>query len=152
MKFALASDHAGFDLKDHLFRTWTARGLDCADFGSAAGEKADYVDTAEQALLAVLSGARDRAVLVCGTGMGMSIVANKFRGIRGTLCWSEYTARMSRQHNDSNCLCLGGRVLTPGEGLRLADIWLETAFEAERHVRRLEKIRTIEERNFKPRP
>ncbi len=150
MKIALASDHAGFDLKDGIARFLAARGIDCTDFGSRAGEKVDYVDTAEQAVSSVLSGAHDRAILVCGTGMGMSIIANKFRGIRGTLCWNEFTAEMSRLHNDSNCLTLGGRVLSLELGLKIVGIWLTTAFEGGRHARRLDKIRAIEERNFKP--
>ena len=150
MKIALASDHAGFDLKDGIARHLAERGIPCTDFGSRAGEKADYVDTAEQAVLSVLSGVHDRAILVCGTGMGMSIIANKFRGIRATLCWNEFTAEMSRLHNDSNCLTLGGRVLSLELGLKLVDIWLATAFEGGRHARRLDKIRAVEERNFKP--
>ncbi len=150
MKIALASDHAGFDLKDGIARWLAGRGVPCTDFGSRAGEKVDYVDTAEQAVLSVLSGAHDRAILICGTGMGMSIIANKFRGIRATLCWNEYTAEMSRLHNDSNCLTMGGRVLSLELGLRIVDIWLTTAFEGGRHLRRLDKIRAVEERNFKP--
>jgi ribose 5-phosphate isomerase B len=150
MKIALASDHAGFDLKDGIARHLAALGIPFTDFGSAAGQTADYVDTAEQALLSVKSGAHERAILVCGTGMGMSMVGNKFRGIRATLCWNEYTAEMSRQHNDSNCLALGGRVLSLELGLKIVDIWLATAFDAGRHLRRLEKLRAIEERNFKP--
>jgi ribose 5-phosphate isomerase B len=150
MKIALASDHAGFDLKDGIARFLAERGIPFADFGSRAGEKADYVDTADQAVSSVLSGVHERAVLVCGTGMGMSIIANKFRGIRATLCWNEYTAEMSRRHNDSNCLTLGGRVLTLELGLKIVDIWLTTEFEGGRHARRLDKIRAVEERNFKP--
>ncbi len=150
MKIAVASDHAGFDLKDGIARHLVDRGISCTDFGSRAGEKADYVDTAEQAVLSVLSGVHERAILVCGTGMGMSIIANKFRGIRATLCWNEYTAEMSRLHNDSNCLTLGGRVLSLELGLKLVDIWLATAFEGGRHARRLDKIRAVEDRNFKP--
>jgi ribose 5-phosphate isomerase B len=80
----------------------------------------------------------------------MSMVGNKFRGIRATLCWNEYTAEMSRRHNDSNCLALGGRVLSLELGLKIVDIWLAAAFEAGRHLRRLEKLRAVEERNFKP--
>ena len=150
MKIALASDHAGFDLKDGIARHLAALGIPFTDFGSAAGEIADYVDTAEQALLSLKNGAHERAILVCGTGMGMSMVGNKFRGIRATLCWNEYTAEMSRRHNDSNCLALGGRVLPLDLGLKIVDIWLATAFEAGRHLRRLEKLRAVEERNFKP--
>jgi ribose 5-phosphate isomerase B len=150
MKIALASDHAGFDLKDGIARHLASLGVPFTDFGSAAGEIADYVDTAERALLSVESGAYERAILVCGTGMGMSLVGNKFRGIRATLCWNEYTAEMSRLHNDSNCLTLGGRVLSLELGLKIVDIWLAAVFEGGRHLRRLDKLRAIEERNFKP--
>jgi ribose 5-phosphate isomerase B len=150
MKIALASDHAGFDLKDAIARRLAERGIPFADFGSRAGEIVDYVDTAEPALDSVLSGGHDRAILVCGTGLGMSIVGNKFRGIRATLCWNEYSAEMSRKHNDSNCLALGGRVLPIDLGLRIVDIWLSTKFESGRHARRMDKIKTLEERHFKP--
>ena len=150
MKIALASDHAGFDLKDGIARHLASLGVPFTDFGSAEGEIADYVDTAERALLSVESGAYERAILVCGTGMGMSLVGNKFRGIRATLCWNEYTAEMSRLHNDSNCLTLGGRVLSLELGLKIVDIWLAAVFEGGRHLRRLDKLRAIEERNFKP--
>ena len=94
------------------------------------------------------SGECDRGILVCGTGIGMGIVANKFKGIRATPCWNEYTAEMSRLHNDSNCLTLGGRVLGPEEAIRIVRVWLETAFEGGRHARRVDKIRRLEEREF----
>ena len=83
--------------------------------------------------------------------MGMAVVANKFRGIRATVCWNEFTAEVSRRHNDSNCLTLGGRVLSVELGLRIVDIWLSTAFDGGRHARRLDKIKALEARNFKPR-
>ncbi|MCX6558886.1 MAG: ribose 5-phosphate isomerase B [Candidatus Aminicenantes bacterium] len=146
MKIALASDHAGYDLKDAVAKYLTARGIDFTDFGSRAGESVDYVDLAEAAVSSVVAGGHDRAILVCGTGMGMSVVANKFPGIRATVCWNAYTAEMSRRHNDSNCLTLGGRVLTPEEGRTIVGIWLDTAFEGGRHQRRLDKIRAVEER------
>jgi ribose 5-phosphate isomerase B len=150
MRIALASDHAGYDLKTAVARELAARGIGAEDFGSGPGETADYVDTAEKALRAVRSGAFDRAVLVCGTGMGMAVVGNKFRGIRATVCWNPVTAEMSRRHNDSNCLALGGRVLTEAEGLAILRIWLETPFDGGRHERRLAKIADLEERNCRP--
>lgn len=151
MNIALASDHAGVDLKDAVARFLAGRGISVTDFGSRPGEIVDYVDTAEQAVLSVLAGAHERAVLVCGTGMGMAVVANKFPGIRATVCWNEFTAEVSRRHNDSNCLTLGGRVLSVELGLRIVDIWLSTAFDGGRHARRLDKIKALEARNFKPR-
>lgn len=151
MKIALASDHAGFDLKNGIARFLEARGIPFTDFGSRAGETSDYADTGGPAAASIAAGEHERGILICGTGMGMTIVANKFRGIRATLCWNEYTAEMSRRHNDSNCLTLGGRVLLLEEGLRIVEIWLRTEFEGGRHARRLDKIRAIEERQFKPR-
>jgi ribose 5-phosphate isomerase B len=150
MKIAIASDHAGFELKtgiaDHL------RGLGVAfeDFGCGpGGESVDYVDYGAKGARAVVSGACDRAILVCGTGLGMAIVANKFRGLRATPCSSEYAAEMSRKHNDSNCLTLGGRTHSLEQALSIVKVWLETDFEAGRHARRVEKIRDLETENFK---
>ncbi|MCJ7485784.1 MAG: ribose 5-phosphate isomerase B [Candidatus Aminicenantes bacterium] len=149
MKIAIASDHAGFELKtgiaDHL------RGLGVAfeDFGCGPGESVDYVDYGAKGARAVVSGACDRAILVCGTGLGMAIVANKFRGLRATPCSSEYAAEMSRKHNDSNCLTLGGRTHSLEQALSIVKVWLETDFEAGRHSRRVEKIRDLETENFK---
>lgn len=147
MKIALASDHAGFELKEAIARHLAGRGIVFTDFGPAAGITVDYVDLADAAVSSVVAGDHDRAILICGTGMGMAIVANKFRGIRATPCWSEYTAEVSRSHNNSNCLCLGGRVLTAEEAVRIVEVWLKTAFEGGRHERRLDKIAALEERN-----
>ena len=149
MKIALASDHAGYDLKKAVADHLAGRGIEYFDFGCGPGEKVDYVDFGARAAAAVVAGEYDRAVLICGTGIGMGIVANKFKGIRATPCWNGYTAEMSRLHNDSNCLTMGGRVLAIEEGLRLVDIWLDTAFEGGRHAARLAKVREIEDRNFK---
>jgi ribose 5-phosphate isomerase B len=146
MKIALASDHAGYDLKEAVGRFLADRGVAFTDFGSGAGESVDYVDLAESAAASVAAGGHDRAILICGTGMGMSIVANKLPGLRATLCWNAYTAEMSRRHNDSNCLTLGGRVLSVEDGLTIVRIWLETPYEGGRHQRRLDKIRAVEER------
>jgi ribose 5-phosphate isomerase B len=149
MKIALASDHAGFDLKSALAAHFRASSIPFEDFGCGPGESVDYVDFAAKACEAVQSGACDRAVLVCGTGIGMALAANKFRGIRATPCWNAYTVDMSRRHNDSNCLTLGGRVLAAAEGIALADAWLITPFEGGRHARRLDKVKQLEELHFK---
>jgi len=149
MMIALASDHAGYDLKKAIAEDLAARGLPFLDLGCGPGEKVDYVDYAEKAARAVQSGECDRAVLVCGTGIGMAVVANKFKGLRATPCWSEYSAGMTRSHNDSNCLTLGGRVLGAEEGVRYVRIWLETPFEGGRHSARIDKIREIESRSFR---
>ncbi len=146
MRIALASDHAGFELKEAVARYLASRGVIFTDFGSRAGESVDYVDLAEAAASSVAAGAHDRAILICGTGMGMSVAANKIPGLRATVCWNAFTAEMSRSHNDSNALTLGGRVLTVEEGLAITAIWLDTPFEGGRHARRLDKIRAMEER------
>ena len=148
MKIALASDHAGYELKTGVAAYLVERGIPFEDFGCGPGESVDYVDYGAKAARAVVSGGCDRAILVCGTGIGMAVVANKFKGIRATPCWNEFTAEVSRSHNDSNCLTLGGRTLTLEPALAIVKIWLETAFEGGRHARRIQKIRDIEDENF----
>jgi ribose 5-phosphate isomerase B len=150
MKIALASDHGGFVLKLEIVRFLTAKNIAFVDYGCGPGEAVDYVDFAAKAISAVQSGACDRAILFCGTGMGMALAANKFRGIRATACWDAYTADMSRRHNDSNCLTLGGRAVRPEQALEIVEIWLNTPFEGGRHARRLDKIKELEERHFRP--
>ncbi len=152
MKIALASDHAGFDLKESVRDFLARRKIPFRDFGCGPGEKVDYVDYGEKAVRSMLTGECDRAILFCGTGLGMAIVANKYPGIRATPCWDEYVARVSRSHNDSNCLTLGGRVLPEDEALHYVSVWLETAYEAGRHQRRLDKISGLEKTNFRPFP
>ncbi len=149
MKIALASDHAGFDLKQDILDYLQKQKLEVKDFGCYSQESVDYADFAEKAVQQVVSGKFDRAVLICGTGIGMSMVANKFRGIRATLCCDEYMAEMSRKHNDSNCLTLGGRILPADEAVFIVETWLNTEFEGGRHQKRLDKITKIEEINFK---
>jgi ribose 5-phosphate isomerase B len=149
MKIALASDHAGYELKKAVADNLVARGIDHVDLGCGPGEKVDYVDFAAKAARAVLAGECDRAILVCGTGIGMAVAANKFKGIRATPAWNDFSAEMTRLHNDSNCLTLGGRALKAEEGVRFVGIWLATPFEGGRHAARIDKIREIERRNFK---
>jgi ribose 5-phosphate isomerase B len=149
MKIALASDHAGFDLKKGVSDFLDRKGIERKDFGCGPDERVDYVDFGKKAIQSVLSGECDRAILFCGTGLGMAIVANKFKGIRATPCWDEYVAEVCRSHNDSNCLTLGGRILPLDEALRYVHIWLVTDYEGARHQKRLDKIALIEENNFK---
>ncbi|RME64609.1 MAG: ribose 5-phosphate isomerase B, partial [Nitrospirae bacterium] len=106
----------------------------------------DYPDFAEKVSMAVSSGEVQRGILICGTGIGMSIVANKFPGVRATLCYDLYTARMAREHNDSNILVLGGRITAEEMAKQIVKVWIETPFEGGRHERRLLKIKTIEEK------
>jgi ribose 5-phosphate isomerase B len=149
MNIALASDHAGFELKQGIAQFLREKGFLHHDFGSKPGEKVDYVDFGVKAVQAIVSGGYDRGILVCGTGIGMSLVANKFKGIRAALCCDEYMARMSRQHNNSNCLTLGGRILPLDEALLIVETWLKEGFEGDRHARRLEKMAALEDINFK---
>jgi len=149
VKIATASDHAGYELKKGIIAYLSEKGINYEDFGCGPDEKVDYVDYAEKAIKRVSSGEYDRAILVCGTGLGMAIVANKHKGIRATPCLDDYSAEMSRRHNDSNCLTLGGRIVPLDEALSVVRIWLETEFEGERHQIRIDKIIDIEERNFK---
>lgn len=149
MKIALASDHAGFDLKSRVADFLKARGTAFEDFGCGPGESVDYPDFGAKAARAVVEGACDRAVLICGTGIGMALVANKFKGLRATPCSNEYAAEMARKHNDSNCLTLGGRTHTPEQALAIVRVWLETGFEGGRHARRVQKIRDLEDANCK---
>jgi ribose 5-phosphate isomerase B len=150
MKIAVASDHAGFDLKRGIVAFLEETGIAHRDFGSGPGETVDYVDYGALAMDSVVSGECDRAILFCGTGIGMAIVANKYKGIRATPCWNPFTARVSRSHNNSNCLALGGRTLSFEEAVEIVRVWLETPFEGGRHQRRVAKISEVEAKNFKP--
>jgi ribose 5-phosphate isomerase B len=149
MKIAVASDHAGFDLKRGIVAFLDENGIAYRDFGSGPGETVDYVDYGVLAMDSVISGECDRAILFCGTGIGMAVVANKYKGIRATPCWNSFTARVSRSHNDSNCLALGGRTLSLEEGVEIVRTWLGTPFEGGRHQRRVAKILEVEKKNFK---
>ncbi len=149
MRIVIASDHAGFKLKKVIADGLEARGIDYTDVGTQSEERVDFVEYGEEAMKRLTAGEFERAILVCGAGLGMTIVANKFKGVRGTLCMDEYMAEMSRAHNDSNCLNLAGRILPADKALRILDIWLDTEFEGGRHQQRLNKIRDLENRNFK---
>jgi ribose 5-phosphate isomerase B len=149
MKIALASDHAGYELKEGVRAFLENKAIACQDCGSGPGETVDYVDYGIRAVESMASGECDRAILFCGTGLGMAIVANKFKGIRATACWNLYTAEISRKHNDSNCLCLGGRVLELSEALEIIEAWLNAGFEGGRHARRVAKIVDLEKRTFR---
>lgn len=149
MKIATASDHAGYDLKKGILSYLDERKIEYEDYGCGPDERVDYVDYAEKAIQSISSGKNDRAILICGTGLGMAIVANKFKGIRATPCCDEYSAEMSRSHNDSNCLTLGGRILPLDEALEIVRIWLETDFEGGRHQQRIDKILKVEEKNLR---
>jgi len=140
MKVALACDHGGYELKEFIKKLLAEQDVSVEDFGSHDPDPVDYPDTARPAVRSILHGRNDRGILICGTGLGMSITANRYPGIRGTLCHNEYTAEMARKHNDSNVLILGGRVTPPETAGKILRIWLETPFEGGRHARRIGKI------------
>jgi len=139
MKIAIASDHGGYHLKEQIKTILESLRVDYEDLGTNGPESVDYPDYAAMVAKQVQKG--DRGILCCGTGIGMSITANKFRGVRAALCHDEYTARMSREHNDANILILGGRVQhSPEEVASMVSTWLQTGYEGGRHQKRLEKI------------
>jgi ribose 5-phosphate isomerase B len=140
MKIAIGSDHAGFEMKSKLLLWLKENNLEYHDFGTSSHKSVDYPDYAHAVSNAVESGEYERGILICGTGLGMSITANKHQGIRAALCWQEEIARLSRTHNDANILCLPGRFMKSEEALKLLKIFLETNFEGGRHERRVGKI------------
>jgi ribose 5-phosphate isomerase B len=144
MKLAIGCDHAGLALKTELLDALKGR-AEVQDLGTTSGESVDYPDFASKVARAVGKGEVERGVLVCGTGIGMSIVANKFRGVRAALCTSELEARMARAHNDANVLCLGQRVIGPGQARAILDVFLATPFEGGRHAQRVKKIQEAEQ-------
>jgi ribose 5-phosphate isomerase B len=148
---AIGSDHAGVGLKNIIKDILTELGIEALDYGTDKEDSVDYPDFGEKVSEAVSSGRVERGILICGTGLGMSIVANKFPNVRATTCHDTYTAKMSRLHNDSNILVMGSRVIGRDTAAEIVRIWIETPFEGGRHIRRLEKISRIEERNFKNR-
>ena len=146
MNIIIGSDHAGFALKEALKGPLASAGCKAFDAGTHREESVDYPDYGVLAAEKVSSGRFERGILVCGSGVGMAIVANKFPGVRAALCLDEETARLSRQHNDSNVLVLAGRKTDPDTAGRIARVWLETPFEGGRHQKRLDKIRELEQR------
>ncbi|NBD14373.1 ribose 5-phosphate isomerase B [Corallococcus silvisoli] len=144
MKVILASDHAGIELRQELVSLLKERGTPFEDLGPQTRESVDYPDFASQVARAVAAEAGALGVLVCGTGIGMSIVANKHRGVRAALCSTEFEARMTRAHNDANVLCLGQRVVGAGVARGILEAFLSTAFEGGRHEKRVQKIRDVE--------
>ncbi len=142
---AIASDHGGFAMKQLLIDHLKESGVELEDLGCYSEDSVDYPVYAEKAARGVADGVYDRAILVCGTGIGMSIAANKIPGVRAALCCDCYSAEMTRRHNDANVLCLGGRTLGPELAKRIADIWVETPFSGmEKHVRRIGMIAEME--------
>ena len=140
MKLAVGSDHGGFEFKQLIIKFLHEIGQDVDDMGCHDTQSVDYPDFADKVCARVQSGKCERGILICGTGIGMSISANRHRDIRAALCHESYTARMSREHNNANVLCLGGRVLGQEIALDVVRTWLETEFAGGRHQRRLDKL------------
>ena len=143
---ALAADHGGFALKEQGKQWLGGQKIPYHDFGTLDGASCDYPDMAAAACDAVVSGACEKALLFCGTGIGISMAANKIKGIRAACCSDYFSAKYTRMHNDANALCLGGRVVGAGLAIELVDVFLHTAFEGGRHQRRIDKVAALENR------
>ena len=143
----IASDHAGFELKVNIVLLLSELGYEVNDMGPKNQNAVDYPDYAIRIAQAVTQNSDSRGILICGTGIGMSIVVNRFPGIRGTLCSDLYTAKLCREHNDSNILIMGGRVVGHGLAREIVKVWLSTPFEGGRHQKRLDKINQFDESN-----
>ncbi|MDF2569009.1 MAG: ywlF [Sporomusa sp.] len=144
MKVAIGSDHGGFRLKEEIKALLNELKVDNHDFGTYTKESVDYPDISRQVAEAVADGEYDRGIIVCGTGIGVSIAANKINGIRAALCNDVFSAKMSREHNDANILTLGERVIGSGLALMIVEVWLKTEFAGGRHACRIEKITQLE--------
>jgi ribose 5-phosphate isomerase B len=144
VKIILASDHAGLELRQALAAHLQEKGVTFQDVGPTSSESVDYPDFAKKVARAVAAGEYSLVVLVCGTGIGMSIAANKYRGIRAALCSTEFEARMAREHNDANILCLGQRVLGAGVAKGILEAFVATPFAGGKHARRVQMIREAE--------
>lgn len=145
MKIALGCDHGGFELKEAVRRHLEGKGVECKDFGTYSTESVDYAPIAAKAARCVASGEADYGILVCSTGIGISIAANKVKGIRAAACTNAHCAEMTRRHNNANILCMGGQVVDKETALQLVDIFLSTGFDGGRHERRIGQIAQIEE-------
>jgi ribose 5-phosphate isomerase B len=146
MKIVIGSDHAGFELKEDLRTYLKEQNVEVEDLGVLSEAPVDYPDIGAVVAEKVAQGEFERGILICGSGIGMSVVANRFAGVRAALCHDLYTARMSREHNDANVLVLGGRLTGKGLAREILKIWLESKFQGGNHQRRLEKIQSLEKK------
>ena len=140
MKIAIGSDHGGYELKEMIVSYLKENGHEVADCGCDSPDSVDYPDFAEKICTEVSGGSSERGILICGTGIGMSIAANRHRDIRAALCHEGFTARMSREHNNANVLCLGARVIGSEVALDIVRVWVSTDFAGGRHQQRLDKL------------
>lgn len=143
---AIGSDHAGYDLKAEVINHLNERGIAVIDAG-CNGESCDYPNIAVQVTDHIKSGECEKGILICGTGIGMSMAANKVNGIRASLCGDCFSAKYTRLHNDSNVLCMGARTIGPGLAMEIVDLFIDTEFEGGRHQRRIDLLTDIENRN-----
>lgn len=145
MKVAIASDHGGVNIRKEIMSLMDEMGIEYQDFGCKCGTSVDYPDYAQPVAQKVANGEFDRGILICGTGIGMSIAANKVKGIRAALVHDTFSAQATRAHNDSNVLAMGERVIGPGLAREIAKTWLTTEFEGGRHEKRISKITKLEQ-------
>lgn len=143
MKFYIATDHAGVDLKDYTVKLLQQKGHEVIDLGPYNKERVDYPDFAIKVATSVLDDKESQGILICGSGIGMSMTANRFRGIRAALCHDAYTAKVAREHNDANVLCFGERIIGKGVTESILDSWLCSSFQGGRHAGRIKKIEAI---------
>lgn len=143
MKYFIGADHAGIDIKKYVKELFEAKGHEVIDLGPFNKERVDYPDFAAKVCQEVINNAHSKGILICGSGIGMSMAANKFDGIRAALCHNEYSARMAREHNDANIICLGERVSGFGMIEAIVEAWLNAFFEGGRHEGRVEKINAL---------
>lgn len=141
----IGCDHGGYALKCEVMKHLTERGIEFKDFG-CDGEPIDYPDIAEKVCETISEGKAERGILICGTGIGMSMAANKIKGIRAAVCGDCFSARFTRLHNNANVLCMGARVIGAGLAMQIVDEFLDTGFEGGRHAKRVEKIMRLEEK------
>ncbi|MBR2847465.1 MAG: ribose 5-phosphate isomerase B [Clostridia bacterium] len=141
---AIGADHGGFELKNKIVKWLLDNGYDIKDFGIYENKSVDYPDIAEVVCKSIISGECDRGILVCGTGIGISIAANKIKGIRAAVCGDIYSAAMTKRHNNANVITLGGRVVGEDVGIEIVKAWLTNEFEGGRHQNRIDKITNLE--------
>lgn len=147
MRIAIGCDHAGLALKPRIVRYLLDKGIEVEDFGTDTADSVDYPDFAEKVAVAVATGRADKGILLCGTGIGITIAANKVDGIRAAVVDNEFCAKACAAHNNANILGLGSRVVDEDTAVKLVDVWLSTPFEGGRHSQRVDKITAIERRN-----
>lgn len=141
---AIACDHGGLDIKNAIIKSLEEKGIEYKDFGTYTSDSVDYPEYAYKAAKAVAEGECEKGIICCGTGIGVCIVANKVKGIRAATVTNEFCAEMTRRHNDSNVICMGGRVIDEATAVKLADIFLSTPFDGDRHTKRVDMIKEIE--------